>query len=122
MKLLTKAIREQLRKNYDDQVKSEGDKGWSEYTIDFKPVVKFFNPCGAATWLITELASDGDTMFGLCDLGMGSPELGYVSLKELSEVRVKPFGLGIEREIHWKADKTLSAYADEAREKGRLIA
>jgi hypothetical protein len=33
------------------------------------PVVKFFNPRGFATWLATELGEDGDTLFGLADLG-----------------------------------------------------
>jgi hypothetical protein len=44
---------------------------------------------------------------------MGSPELGYVSLTELHTVRGK-LGLPIERDEHFDADKTLSAYADEA--------
>ena len=30
------------------------------------PVLKLFNPCGAATWLASELDEDGDTLFGLC--------------------------------------------------------
>src|SRR3546814_19613001 len=47
------------------------------------PVVKFFNPLGAATWLATELGRDGDTLFGLADLGFGCPELGYFSLSEI---------------------------------------
>tara|TARA_R110000772_G_scaffold157849_1_gene269065 strand:- start:100 stop:261 length:162 start_codon:yes stop_codon:yes gene_type:complete len=33
---------------------------------DHVPVVKLFNPVGAATWLLSELDSDGDTLFGLC--------------------------------------------------------
>src|SRR3546814_8573666 len=60
------------------------------------PVIKFFNPVGAATWLATELYADGDTLFGLADLGFGCPELGTFSLSELAGVRL-PFGLGIER-------------------------
>jgi len=39
-------------------------------------------------------------MFGLCDLGC--PELGYASLNEMQAVR-GPFGLGIERDLHWRA-------------------
>lgn len=39
------------------------------------PLVKLFNPLGAATWLATELDEDGDTLFGLADLGFGCPEL-----------------------------------------------
>ncbi len=33
---------------------------------DHIPVVKLFNPVGAATWLLSELDEDGDTLFGLC--------------------------------------------------------
>lgn len=36
--------------------------------FDPRPVVKFFNPVGAATWLATEIDEDGDTLFGLADL------------------------------------------------------
>ncbi len=89
--------------------------------MDRKPVVKFFAPTGSATWLISEIEEDGDTMFGLADLGMGFPEIGSVSLKELSEVK-GAFGLGIERDYHFTADKTLAEYADEARAAGRIEA
>jgi hypothetical protein len=87
----------------------------------FKPVVKFFMPGGSATWLITEIADDGDTLFGLCDLGMGSPELGYVSLDELRTTRSR-FGLKVERDAHFDAKKTIAEYADEARSLGRIKA
>jgi hypothetical protein len=40
-------------------------------------------------------------MFGWCDLGMGCPELGYVSLSELEEAKFPPFGLGVERDIYF---------------------
>ncbi|RIV79196.1 DUF2958 domain-containing protein [Pelagerythrobacter aerophilus] len=40
------------------------------------PVIKLFNPAGAATWIATELHEDGDALFGLADLGFGCPELG----------------------------------------------
>src|SRR3546814_333941 len=49
---------------------------------DFMPVAKLFSPVGAATWLATELGEDGDTLFGLADLGFGCPELGSFSLSE----------------------------------------
>ena len=53
------------------------------------PVVKLFTPDGAATWLITEACPEGEDvrLFGLCDLGMGSPELGYLMLSEIEDVR-----------------------------------
>jgi hypothetical protein len=88
-------------------------------TEDFQPVVKLFNPCGAATWLLSELDEDGDTAFGVCDLGMGEPEMGYVSLEELASVELR-FGLYIERDIHFTAKKTLGEYAAEARRLGRI--
>ena len=66
--------------------------------FDPVPVLKLFNPLGAATWLATELAEDDDTLFGLADLGFGCPELGSFSLSEIASVRL-PFGLGIERDL-----------------------
>jgi hypothetical protein len=81
--------------------------------IDFKPVVKLFTPDAQCTWLLTELHADG-VAFGLCDLGMGEPELGYVSLMEICAVRGK-LGLPIERDEQFEANKTISAYAEDAR-------
>ena len=89
---------------------------------DFRPVVKLFCPWTGATWLLTELQPDDpDIAFGLCDLGMGYPELGSVSLMELKAVR-GPGGLTIERDLYFKAEKTLSAYAEEARAERRIVA
>lgn len=89
---------------------------------EFKPVVKLFCPWNGATWLLTELdPEDLDTAFGLCDLGMGEPEVGTVSLAEIRNVQ-GPAGLKIERDLHFKADKTLEQYADEARRLGRIRA
>ena len=118
MMLLTKALRAKLLKNGAVNAANIARDG---KTVDFQPVVKFFNPCGAATWLVSEMDEDGNLMFGLCDLGMGCPELGHISLHELSSVRLR-FGLRIERDMHFKADKTLTGYADEARAKGRIAA
>ncbi len=118
MKFLTKANLDKLLENGSINEKHRNIDG---NTVDHKPVVKFFNPVGAATWLISELDADGDTMFGLCDLGFNSPEMGSVSLRELRAVQLS-FGLKIERDLHFKADKTLTAYADEARTAGRIMA
>jgi Protein of unknown function (DUF2958) len=87
--------------------------------LDFKPVVKLFTPDAQCTWLLTELDSDG-LLFGLCDLGLGCPELGYVSLAELNDVRGQ-LGLPVERDLHFIASKTISAYADEARARGCIV-
>ena len=81
---------------------------------DHAPVVKFFNPAGAATWLFSELDEDGDILFGLCDLGFGCPEMGSASLAEIMAVTL-PFGLSIERDLHFEGRFPLTIYADAAR-------
>ncbi len=86
---------------------------------DPRPVVRLFNPVGAATWLATELDADG-IMFGLADLGFGCPELGSFSLAELEAVRL-PFGLGIERDLLFEAQHPLSVYAEAARAAGSIV-
>ena len=108
MKLLTESQREQLLANGTNRDR------------DHSPVVKFFSPCGAATWLFSELSEDGDTLFGLADLGFGTPELGYSSLLEIASVRL-PFGLGIERDLHFRLAHPLSVYARAARAAGRIV-
>ena len=91
------------------------------YDFDPKPVVKLFNPCGAQTWLLTEIEPKTNSAFGLCDLGMGSPELGYVSIDELAKLKLY-FDMKIERDIHFEAHMTISEYADRARETGSIAA
>ncbi len=88
--------------------------------FDPRPVVKFFNPVGAATWLATEIDEDGDTLFGLADLGFGCPELGCFSLREIEAVRL-PFGLAIERDEHFDSLAPLSEWADMSRRLGTII-
>lgn len=68
--------------------------------MDADVVVKYFNPCGVGTWLITEgeKQENGDWLFfGYCHLFEW--EWGYVTLSELESVRL-PFGLSIERELY----------------------
>jgi Protein of unknown function (DUF2958) len=81
---------------------------------DHVPIVKFFNPAGSGTWLFSELDVDGDSLFGLCDLGFGSPEMGSASLAEIAAVKL-PFGLAIERDLHFEGRFPLTIYADAAR-------
>lgn len=86
------------------------------------PVVKLFTPDAHCTWLLTELdPEDPEIAFGLCDLGAGFPELGSVSLLELAGIRGR-LGLPVERDRHFTANKTLSAYADEAMRRGHIAA
>jgi hypothetical protein len=113
MKLLTKKIYEQLRKNDKLLVENDGDLS------NVKPVVKIFTPDAAAIWLLTSI-DDEDLAFGLCDLGMGFPELGYVSLKEIESVRGK-LGLKPERDNFFVADKSIEEYARIASLNNRII-
>jgi hypothetical protein len=107
MKLITDAQREQMLKNGKQS-------RYCDTGIDHFPVVRLFTPDGACTWLLSEIdPNDPDLAFGLCDLGMGCPELGYVSLSELAGVR-GGLGLPIERDLYFKPTKRLTAYASEA--------
>ncbi len=119
MELFTPEIEARLlengRKNAE-RIAADGN------TIDFRPVVKLFTPDAACTWLITEIdPEDSDIAHGLCDLGMGFPEIGSVSLTELRALRGR-LGLPVERDLHFEADKTLSAYANEASRLGHIKA
>ena len=114
MMILTKPITEKLRANSLRNQIADDD------AMSTKPVVKLFGG-GACTWHLSELDSGG-IAFGLCDLGHGSPELGYVSMDELMSIRFPPFGLPIERDRHFTPKKTLVEYAEEAREYGMINA
>ena len=93
-------------------------------TEPLRPVVKIFSPVGSATWLIASMnPQDEDTLYGLCDLGLGDPEIGYVRLSELQSitVRVPPagsVGMGLERDLYFKPSHLLSVYAEAARQHG----
>ena len=90
--LMTKELEKEFAKF---PIGSQDGKG-----MDAKVVVKYFNPCGIGTWLITEgeKQENGDwLLFGYCHLFEW--EWGYVSLSELEAVRL-PFGLSIERELY----------------------
>ena len=102
MKLITNQQRSKLLDNGAATARGE--------ERDPRPVVKLFTPDANATWLLTELdPADPDRAFGLCDLGLGAPELGYVQLSELAALR-GPLGLNVERDRYFVADRPLSAY------------
>jgi len=89
---------------------------------DHWPVVKLFTPDAACTWLLSELDPDEpDIAFGLCDLGMQCPELGSVRISELEAVRGR-LGLPVERDLAFRADKSLLDYARQAWAHGRIVA
>lgn len=116
MKLLTKELRNKLLANGREQAKVKGTRA----ERDFWPVVKFFYPAGPQTWLLTELEDDGDTLWGLCDQGMGFPEFGTVSLKELESFLGRA-GLRIERDKWFTAKAPVSRYIEAANEAGHIV-
>ena len=62
MKLLTKEIISKFEKH---PFHSQDGKG-----MDAEVLVKYFNPCGTGTWLITEAEREGDDwrLFGYCHI------------------------------------------------------
>ena len=113
MKLILNEQESRLRANWNAGCADPEDDH------DPVPVVKLFTPWAGATWLLTELTPDG-IGFGLCDLGHGTPELGYVSLAEVESVR-GPGGLTIERDRHFNSDGVpLSVWTEAARSAGHI--
>src|SRR5260370_38918512 len=105
MKLITNEQRTKLLRN--GAATARGDER------DPRPIVKLFTPDANATWLLTELDPvEPDRAFGLCDLGQGCPELGYVLASELEALR-GPLCLTVERERISDAVRTFSVYASE---------
>lgn len=120
MALLTDHDRARLLANAEHRHRLQQHDPEAEF--DVVPVVKLFTPDAGCTWLLTELDPESpDLAFGLCDLGLGYPELGYVSLTELATVRGH-LRLPVERDLYFSPDKPLSAYAAEARANGRISA
>lgn len=92
MKLMTKKIEGQLLRKPFGSTDGQG--------LDAEVIVKYFNPYGAGTWLITEgeKQENGDwLLWGYAHIT--DWEWGYVLLSELESVRFR-FGLGIERDLH----------------------
>ena len=120
MKLFTQAQMDLLLKNGAQANLEREGKAAADLTR--MPVVKLFTPWGSATWLISEInPEDTDIAFGLADLGMGCPEMGSIYLPELINLK-GPLGLGVERDLYWSAEKSLVAYADDARMNNAIYA
>ena len=120
--LFTKEIVKKLTNNGQKTADIASQPNYDGDSPDHVPVVKIYNPYGGAVWLITEMdPSEPDRMFGLCDMGFGFPELGYVSRRDLENVQpVK--GLFLERDKFFRTTKPLSEYTEQARIKGRIVA
>lgn len=107
MKLWTKEI-EQTALRYP--IGSQDKKGKQA-----KVLVKYFNPYGAGTWLITEAEKqeNGDwLLFGYCHIFEW--EWGYVLLSELQTTKIKICGckLGLERDLYIPDNATVKDLID----------
>jgi len=98
--------------------------GWLAATgepNDPLPVVRLFTPDAHATWLLTALdPTDGDTAYGLIDLGISMPELGHVKLSDLASI-VGPNKLPVMRDRYFQAVRSLSEYLRLAQENGSIV-
>lgn len=82
---------------------------------DHPPVVRLHILFTGCQWLISELDPEQPNIaFGLCDLGMGFPELGSVDLEEIKAIRNVPFP--VMRDVFFEGKYPMSVYADAARE------
>jgi Protein of unknown function (DUF2958) len=103
-----------------ERLLANGARSTAGEDIDPNPIVKLVTPDANATWLFTELDPDIPTLaFGLCNLGLGSPELGSICLHEIAKVR-GPLGLPVERDLHYTETRLISIVAHLARRVGHI--
>ena len=120
MQLYTQAQFKQLLAN--GQAAAAVRNGKQEEDLTRRPVVKWFTPFAAATWLISEIdPEDHDIAFGLADLGMGCPELGSIHIPEVMALK-GPMGMRVERDLSFQPDRSLVDYGDLARLAGSIAA
>lgn len=89
---------------------------------DHAPVALLTMPFTNCVWLLSEIEPDNpDIAFGLCDLGMGFPELGYVSISEIQSVRDPVFKMTVYNDPLFKTEYPMSAYSAAARANEQII-
>ncbi|HFK9659089.1 TPA: DUF2958 domain-containing protein [Pseudomonas aeruginosa] len=111
--LITETEREQLLANGRDRAVG--------LVVDPLPVVRLFTPDAHATWLLAALDPvDGDTAYGLCDVGIGMPALGTVKLSELASI-VGPLKRPVMRDLYFRATRTLLEYTRLAQLNGSIM-
>ena len=95
------------------QLLAHGQARAAGEAIDPRPVVRLFTPDAHATWLLAALnPADGDTAWGLIDLGLGMPDLGEI---------VGPRQQLVMRDRYFQAVRPLSEYLRLARENGSIV-
>ena len=89
--------------------------------IDPLPAVRLFTPDAHATWLLAALdPADGDTAWGVCDVGIGMPELGTIKLSDLISI-VGPRKQPVMRDRFFQAVRPLSEYLRLMQENGGIV-
>lgn len=102
------------------QLLANGQAYAAGHAGDPRPVVRLFTPDAHATWVLAALdPADGDTAYGLCDMGIGMPELGHVRLSDLASI-VGPLKRPILRDLYFRPTRPLSAYAQLAQLDGSI--
>ena len=98
----------------------ENSKHCHKQGHDPQPVVHLYLPGSSHQWLLTEIHTEDDVAFGLCDLGAGFPELGYVDLRE---VLAAAWSVDIEPRCNlaFRPVAPLSEYAEQARRAQRIV-
>lgn len=114
---LTQDLYDRLLANGKEQQALSEREEWKDHV----PVVLLELPETGCRWLLTEVNPDDPGIaFGLCDLGLGFPEQGSVSLEELAELR-NPFGQKVERNRSFHTDQSLGYYTDLANQYRRIV-
>ncbi len=85
---------------------SDGLPTWSEREADPMVKVKIFSPGGRLTYFATAYTDDGGHRYltGYCvsSLGPDCDEHGDMGADEIEQLRVPPFGLPLERDLHFE--------------------
>ncbi|ERS13202.1 hypothetical protein Q668_15815 [Alcanivorax sp. PN-3] len=102
------------------QLLAIGESRATGQVIDPLPVVRLFTPDAHATWLLVSLdPEDGDTAYGLIDLGIGMPALGTVRLSDLAGI-VGPRKLPVRWDRYFQAVRPISEYVRLAQLNGSI--
>ena len=103
------------------QLLANGEARAAGRAIDPVPVVRLFTPDAHVTWLLAALnPADGDTAWGLIDLGIGMPAQGTVKLSDLAGI-VGPRQQPVMRDRYFQAARPLSKYLLLAQENGSIL-
>jgi hypothetical protein len=110
MKLLTKGILDNFKKQGDTSQKQASD---------IKIIVKFFGG-GACSWYCYEYDPKSRIYEAFVNLGnYAFAECGSVSQDELESIKFRPLGLSVERDMYF-GDHTLQEVIDKVKSGGHI--